>query len=208
VEAVRRQVRQRVAQGRAAQADGSHRLRHPLLSRSFGKIGAKNVETGTTEEEARRGGYRKAGNAPSVRGKGKQPEEAGKAVSPPTAQATGTASRRKNGSAGEFFRAARAVALLSRFLQGLPSVRGRRSFRGRENPLLPLSMTPSRTRHGLVTLTLLALWLRADSRVAAPSYTGHLAVYFSPSGGGCTEAVVQILAAARVVLCHCLQVSR
>jgi len=76
----------------------------------------------------------------------------------------------------------------------------------RENPLLPLAMTPSRTRHGLVTLTLRALWLRADSSLTASSYTGHLAVYFSPSGGG-TEAVVQALAAARVVLCHCLQVS-
>ena len=163
--------------------------------------------TGTTEEEARRGGYRKAGNAPSVRGKGKQPEEEGKAVSPPTAQATGTASRRKNGSAGEFFRAARAVALLSRFLQGLPSVRGRRSFRGRENPLLPWSMTPSQPRRCLVALTLLVLLLTASNSLAAPSHTGHLAVYFSPSGGG-TEAVVQALAAARVVLCHCLQVSR
>jgi hypothetical protein len=73
----------------------------------------------------------------------------------------------------------------------------------RENPLLPLSMTPSRTRHGLVTLTLFALWLRVGSSLAASSYTGHLAVYFSPSGGG-TEAVVQALAAARVVPCHCL----
>jgi phosphatidylserine/phosphatidylglycerophosphate/cardiolipin synthase-like enzyme len=45
-------------------------------------------------------------------------------------------------------------------------------------------------------LTLLALLLAASSSLAAPTYTGHLAVYFSPSGG-CTDAVVQALAAAQ-----------
>jgi phosphatidylserine/phosphatidylglycerophosphate/cardiolipin synthase-like enzyme len=57
-------------------------------------------------------------------------------------------------------------------------------------------MTSSRTRGCLVSLTLFVLLLAAGSSLAAPSYTGHISVYFSPSGGW-TEAVVQALATAQ-----------
>jgi len=81
----------------------------------------------------------------------------------------GTASLRQNGSVRDFFRAAGVTAaLLSRFLQSLPSVRGRRSFRSRENPLLPSLMTLSSRRPlHLFSFLLVALLLALCPPVAS-----------------------------------------
>src|SRR2546427_10004949 len=74
-------------------------------------------------------------------------------------------------------------------------MRDSRSFRGRENPLLPCSMTRFRTSRRLALCSLLGVWLATNpAHAAADSFATQVSVYFSPHGG-CTEAVIRELGA-------------